>query len=155
VSGLPVFLVLTKCDLLAQPNDKIADWIEHIEERKRQVNERFHAFLDRATQSNGSFGKIDLHLWATAVKRPALAGSPGKPTEPFGVAELFRQCLETAEDFRQRTRRSSRRLLYTLLGVGGILGVLLGLAVAFVFQHKSHPPGELANKVENFLFTDG
>jgi hypothetical protein len=155
VSGLPVFLVLTKCDLLAQPTDKVADWIEHIEERKRQVNERFHAFLDRATQANGSFGKIDLHLWATAVKRPALAGSPGKPTEPYGVAELFRQCLETAEEFRQSTRQSRRRLLYTLLGVGGILGVLLGLAVAFVFQHKGQPPGELANKVENFLFIEG
>ncbi|HEV3237991.1 MAG TPA: GTPase domain-containing protein, partial [Gemmataceae bacterium] len=155
VSGLPVFLVLTKCDLLAQPNDKVADWIEHIEERKRQVNDRFHAFLDRAIQGNGSFGKIDLHLWATAVKRPPLAGSPGKPTEPYGVAELFRQCLETAEDFRQRTRQSSRRLLYTLLGVGGILGVMLGLAVVFILQHKSQPPGELANKVENFLFTEG
>ena len=46
------------------------------------------------------FGKADdpmmhayvhVHLWATAVKRPALAESPAKPREPYGVAELFRQ----------------------------------------------------------------
>ena len=42
------------------------------------------------------FGQIDLHLWATAVKRPALAGSPPRPREPFGVAELFRLCREEA-----------------------------------------------------------
>ena len=29
-----------------------------------------------------------MHLWATAVKRPALVGVPAKPAEPYGVAEL-------------------------------------------------------------------
>jgi GTPase SAR1 family protein len=157
VGGLPVYLVLTKCDLLAQPSDKVSDWIEHIEDRKRHVDERFRAFLDRSKQENGqlAFGKIDLHWWATAVKRPALAGSPGKPTEPYGVAELFRQCLESAEDFRKRTRKSSRRLIFTLVGAGGMLGVMLALILTFIATHKNQPPSDLGNKVENFLFTDG
>src|SRR5262249_107559 len=34
VGGLPVFLVLTKCDLLARPGDSAASWMERIEERK-------------------------------------------------------------------------------------------------------------------------
>src|SRR5262245_36843560 len=47
VGGLPVFLVLTKCDLLAQPDDTAASWMERVEERKRQVDRRFHEFLAR------------------------------------------------------------------------------------------------------------
>ncbi len=95
IGGLPVFLVLTKCDLLAQPNDSNVDWLERIEERKRQVHRRFQDFLSRRSRDEGPlpFGRIDLHLWATAVKRPALGPTPPKPREPYGVAELFRQCL--------------------------------------------------------------
>ena len=32
--GLPVFLVLTKCDLLARAGDSPADWMDRIEQRK-------------------------------------------------------------------------------------------------------------------------
>src|SRR4029077_13738128 len=45
VGGLPVFLVLTKCDLLPRPGETTADWLERIEERKREVGGRFHDFL--------------------------------------------------------------------------------------------------------------
>ena len=45
VAGLPVFLVLTKCDLLARPGDSPADWMERIEQRKREVGDRFKSFL--------------------------------------------------------------------------------------------------------------
>src|SRR5262249_11114122 len=41
VGGLPVFVVLTKCDLLAQPGDTPGAWMERIEERKREVDGRF------------------------------------------------------------------------------------------------------------------
>src|SRR5262249_35307583 len=73
VGGLPVFLVLTKCDLLAQPRDSSVAWVDRVEERKRQVGQRFQEFLSRqAEQEAMTFGSIDLHLWATAVKRPQL-----------------------------------------------------------------------------------
>src|SRR5262249_334731 len=45
VAGLPVFLVLTKCDLLAQPGDSVATWMDRIEQRKREVDEHFRDFL--------------------------------------------------------------------------------------------------------------
>src|SRR5262249_20420247 len=103
VGGLPVFLVLTKCDLLAQPNDTPDAWMDRIEERKRQVDQRFQEFLARhRAEGPLPFGSIDLHLWATAVKRPALSGSPARPRDPYGVAELFRQCLDYASTFRGR-----------------------------------------------------
>ena len=53
VGGLPIFLVLTKCDLLAQVDDKALDWIEHIEERKRQLDGRFREFLARQSPGEG------------------------------------------------------------------------------------------------------
>jgi hypothetical protein len=133
VGGLPVFLVLTKCDLLAQPGDGLADWTDRIEERKRQVFARFQEFLGRQGGANGPvpFGKIDLHLWATAVKRPALGPTPAKPREPYGVAELFRQCLEYSRDYRRRHRQSSRRLALTAGGVVAGVAGMVALAVTF------------------------
>ncbi len=141
VGGLPVFLVLTKCDLLAQPGDTAGDWMERIEERKRDVDARFRAFLSRRQQEAGAlpFGQIDLHLWATAVKRPALAGAPAKPREPFGVAELFRQCLEAAAAFHTSRRRSARRLAWTVGGAAGFVVLLLSLAVGQVLRNGSGP----------------
>jgi hypothetical protein len=127
VGGLPVFLVLTKCDLLARPQDSVTAWMEQIEERKRQAARRFEEFLQRQSSAL-PFGSIDLHPWATAIKRPALADSPPRPQDPYGVAELFRQCFEQARGYRERWRGSRRRLLWTVAGSGSVLVVLAGLA---------------------------
>ncbi len=152
IGGFPVFLVLTKCDLLAKPNESTLDWMEHVEDRKRQVDTRFKDFLSRKAAEEGPlpFGQIDLHLWATAVKRPALADTPAKPREPYGVAELFRQALTSARDFRGRRRHSSNRLLWTVAGAIGVVLLLLAGAVSFAFHGKS--PGtvpELHAKIEH------
>jgi hypothetical protein len=145
VGGLPVFLVLTKCDLLAQPKDAPVDWIERIEEKKRQVGQRFKDLLARRDDDEESalpFGSIDLHLWATAVKRPALAGAAPKPREPYGVAELFRQCLDHARQYHQRRQQSSRRLLWTVAGALGLLTLLVGLTAVLVSQALRPPESD-------------
>jgi hypothetical protein len=153
VGGLPVFLVLTKCDLLAQPGDTPAAWIERIEERKRQVDARFHEFLARQ-RSEGPipFGRIDLHLWASAVKRPPLTDSPAKPYEPFGVAELFRQTFAFACAFGQRRIRSARRLFWTVAGGTGLVAAMIALSAALVFNRPQADPAvqELATKIESY-----
>ncbi len=157
VGGLPVFLVLTKCDLLAQPGDSGGQWMERIEERKRDVDARFRAFLaqrykpEAPARESVPFGQIDLHLWATAVKRPALAGSPARPREPFGVAELFRQCLEEAAAFRARRQRSARRLMWTVGGAAGFVALLLSLIVSQV-AHQGSGASSLERKVEELHF---
>ena len=54
VGGLPVYLVLTKCDLLAQKGDSSAAWMERIEERKREVSQSFLRIPCRAGTGPGS-----------------------------------------------------------------------------------------------------
>jgi hypothetical protein len=153
VGGLPVFLVLTKCDLLAQPSDTQAAWIERIEEQKRQVNARFQEFLARQNEEGPlPFGRIDLHLWATAVKHPALADSPAKPREPFGVAELFRQSFALARAFERRRSRSGRRLFWTVTGGTGLVAAMIALLTGLLVYRPHEEPGvqELATNIESY-----
>lgn len=156
VGGLPVFLVLTKCDLLAQPGDTAADWMERIEQHKRDLDGRFRSFLARREQESGPlpFGRIDLHLWATAVKRPALAGSPAKAREPYGVAELFRQCLEQAAAFRGRRRQAGRRLVWTVGTAGGLVALMTALAVSFTIRNLDTPANTLRERVQLWRGSD-
>ncbi len=155
VGGLPVFLVLTKCDLLARPGDGPAAWIERIEQRKRDLDTRFRTFLARREREAGPlpFGQINLHLWATAIKRPELVDAPARPREPYGVAELFRQCLQEAAAFRNSRVRSGRRLLWTATGAAGIIALLGGLTIGQLMTGNSKP-SPLQIQVEELRYTD-
>lgn len=155
VSGLPVFLVLTKCDLLATPTDSPAAWLELMEARKTQVATLFEAFLTRdAAAGEVPFGRIDLHLWATAVKRPELLASPARPREPFGVAELFRQCLDAAYRYRRRRQRSTRRLVGTVLASLGALAALAAALFGLLLYRAAGPPAELESAVDRLRHQD-
>jgi GTPase SAR1 family protein len=149
ISGLPVFLVLSKCDLLAQSGDAAGAWVERIEGRKSEVATRFREFLDRHRGKNGSaFGRIDLHVWATAIKRPTLAGAADKPRGPFGVAELFRQGLASAQSFRRRQGRATRKLARTIGAVVGALGILCAFALLLILGFWE--PSRLEVRIERF-----
>jgi hypothetical protein len=129
VGGLPVYLVLAKCDLLTQLGDTLSDWLERIEARKREVHDRFLEFIERQPhEENGAFGRIELHVWATATHRPPFR-TVARPEEPFGVAELFRQCLGEAAAFRNRRARAGHRLAWTVGGVIGLLTILVALTI--------------------------
>jgi hypothetical protein len=132
VGGLPVYLVLAKCDKLAREGDSAIDWIEHVEQRKREIADRFKAFLKRRAGGleRRGFGWIDLRLWATAAHKPPFEGATGKPGEPYGVAELFGQCLEEAHEFQERENRSRRRLAWIVGGAAGLVGLMAGLMLA-------------------------
>jgi hypothetical protein len=153
-AGLPVFLVLTKCDLLAKSGDTPADWMEHIEERKREVNERFHIYLARETagQAPPAFGGLDVHCWATAAGRPAFDSAP-RSKESYGVAELFRQCLQEAAAYRRRQRKAGRRLTWTVGGVAATAALMAGLT-AVQFFSGTRVKSDLELKVENIRFSD-
>lgn len=146
VGGLPVYVVLTKCDLLAQKGDTASAWIQRIEERKRLVAQRFQKFL--AKQADPSFGKISLNLWATAIHRPALADRPAKSAEPFGVADLFRQSLQSAMAYNAVRQQTHRRMQYTLLGVAALVAVMLTLALAFYFGRPPEGLEQLGRAIE-------
>jgi hypothetical protein len=151
IGGMPVFLVLTKCDLLAQPGDSPADWMDRIEERKRQVHDRFDEFPARQPdKAPPAFGRIDLHLWATAVKRPQLAGSPALPRDPYGVAELFRQCLDGARVFRKRRERSALRLWRVAAGSMALLLTAGLLVLSLPLTHRLSEPSALEKQIDHY-----
>lgn len=174
VAGLPVFLVLTKCDLLARPNDSAAEWMERIEGRKNDADARFRAFLQASggrkspagvteqrtdvprspPLDNAPFGRLDLRVWATAIQRPPLAGSPARPREPYGVAELFRQALAAAGQYRRRYERSERRVLGTAVASGLLVAVMATLSVLLYFFNLTTRTGELQRRVEEYRFHD-
>jgi len=160
VTGLPVFLVLTKCDLLAGPEDQgltFAGWVDRIEEKKRKVAERLREFLARARVKDPvAFGRIHLQpLWATAVKRPALADSPARPREPYGVGELFRRAFADAAAFRQRRDRSNRWLVRAIAGAIGLLTALIGVFGVLLFlASQNRAPGPLEVRVDDYLAQD-
>jgi hypothetical protein len=149
VAGLPLYLVLTKCDLLARPTDTHSQWMQRIEEGKRRVAERFQDFAER--QADLPFGGVELRLWATAVKRPALADRPAKPMEPYGVAELFRQVFASAREFQQAREQASGRLSLAVIGTFGLILVLGIVAGLFYMLRPSLALTDLENEVRVVL----
>jgi GTPase SAR1 family protein len=155
VGGLPVFLVLTKCDQLARPGDSYSVWIDHIEERKQEVHRRFKTFLTRRDgEPELPFGRLDLHVWATAASRPALAGKPAQ-SEPHGVAELFQQCFEEADYFRGRRKQADRRLRATVGGAGVLVLLLFGLMLSLLFGPTPPAPSNLEREIDAFRYREG
>src|SRR5262245_3859448 len=157
VGGLPVFLVLTKCDLLARDTPTRATWQARIAQRQQDVMQRFKQFLaaERGAGEMLSFGSVHLEVRATAVRQPALADADPQPREPFGVAELFHHAFTDAITFRDRRVRSHRRLLWTVGGAGSFLAVMV-IAVAIFLLNPSRP-GEptLADRVEHLKVAEG
>jgi hypothetical protein len=137
VADLPVYLVLTKCDRLAPAGASLGEWAQRVEDAKRRLEQHFRDLL-AASLHDVAFGSLDLHLWATATRRPAGAG---ETPEPYGVAELFRQCLDSAREYHARRGAARNRLGAVAAGMAGLLGALAVLATAFVL---SQPDPELA-----------
>lgn len=132
VSGLPVLLALTKCDLLARPDQSFSSWIDCVQEQVQSLDRHFQRFREQQHAAPlSAFGQVHLQpAFGTAVQRPPLTGQNPDDRRPFGVTELFQQGLELAAGYRGNQRRSSRRLLYLaallLLVLAGMIAV--GLA---------------------------
>jgi hypothetical protein len=139
-AGLPIYLVLSKCDLLAQPGDTLADWKGRMEDCKKRAEVRFRDFLFSGEPRVLAFGQLNLHVWATSIKMPPLADAPEQPRSPYGVAELFHQVITEADRYRIRCRRSSRNLLWTVMGSVIVLITMVALAVAIVINTKREDP---------------
>jgi GTPase SAR1 family protein len=156
IGGLPVFLVLTKCDLLARADDTTAMWLKRIEEHKRTVRQRFEEFLSQqALRDQTLFGKIDLHVWATAVKRPALRDAPARPKEPYGVAELFQQAIESARSFRERGLQAIRRLGWLVGGLAFVVCLMSILAFFFLSARAETELGQFQKELRSLLSSRG
>lgn len=159
VGGLPVYLVLTKCDLLARATDNNLDWKDRIEQRKQEVGDRFREFL--ASQPGAGkdgrptgFGRIELAVWATAVKRPVLLGSAARPREPYAVAELFRQAIQSAAAYRASWDRSQSRLTWLVTVSAALVLLFLAMSAAFLFVSYSMSTNYLLAQVQDLQAAD-
>lgn len=157
VGGLPVFLVLSKCDLLVDHHATTEEWEERIRQKTKEVEERFQFFLGDQADAVASFGfgSIDLHVDHTAVRKPQLKDSPGADQEPYGVAELFYAAFVAADNYRHRIQRAKKRLVLTLALSGLFLLVVIGVAFWLVVLRT--PPNSLAlnNKIESYRAREG
>jgi hypothetical protein len=156
VGGLPVYLVLTKCDLLARESMGRAAWEERIAERKQDVVKRFKQFLAaERTADEFAFGTIDLDVRATAVRHPALADAAPLPREPFGVAELFHEAFGEATAFQRRRTRSQKRLTWTVAGASGFLAAMALAGAIFLTTPTGPGAPTLADRVETVRASEG
>jgi GTPase SAR1 family protein len=135
VADLPVYVVLTKCDLLGNKDDTFETWTKRLEEGKQQYADNFRKYLK---QHGPGFGSIKLKVLASAVKHPPFADRPAKTPGPYGVAELFRDCLQSATDFQDRKHTAQSRLQNVMVGMLGLVA-MLGLTVMFLVEFKPPP----------------
>lgn len=148
-TGLPVFLVLTKCDKLAQPGDGISDWVARVDDRKQQLEHQLETVLNETPERATAFGRVDVHPWATAIRRPALGKKPAGPKEPYGVVELLWQTLEDAQVYRHKRRRSNRRVRWTMSGLATLVSTLFVMIIAFLIGMGIEDRGK--NRLEKQL----
>jgi GTPase SAR1 family protein len=148
IAGLPIYLVLSKCDLIAKPGDTYNQWVQRIEESKRKLDQRLRTIMEE--QAEAPFGSVDLHIWATAVKRPGFADHAAKP-EPFGVAELFRQGLASAQAYQAHREHASGRLSLAVTGMLGLVAVLGLLAGMLYMLRPSLELTALENRIRRVL----
>lgn len=149
VSGLPLFLVLSKCDRIARDGESLAQWMQRIEEAKRRVGEQFRQAM--ASAGAPAFGGLDVRVWATATQRPTDADRPGRAQAPYQVAELFRQCVSAARAFRERRERSFHTLHAALTALGAVAIVLAALVGWYALTQPTLDQAALETRVQALL----
>lgn len=160
VGGWPIFLVLTKCDLLAKEPISRSMWLARIEAKEREVAAQFKDFLeatdDEAPAEYLAFGSLDVQVRAVGVSRPGLTDADAQPREPFGVAELFHDAIHVGGTYKQRSAQSSQRLAWTVTGAGGLLATMATVAgLLLTTSTTPEPQLALATKVEIVQANEG
>jgi hypothetical protein len=163
---LPVWLVLAKCDRLAKPGDNHAVWTERVEMRKEEAIQRFGDVL--ANNSQPGFGTVAFTTAATGVKQPLLTNALAREDEPFGVAELFRDAIAAARNYREKKTQGElnvRRLVTAaalVVAAAGAFAVMTpilrnvwkpspALTALTAYRHAegAPPAGHLAEPIES------
>jgi hypothetical protein len=147
VAGWPIAIVLTKCDALLERGDVLDQWLRRIDERTESVRQRFEAF---ATDLEPSFGDVDLSVFATATRSPAIAGAPVDASGGIGIAPLARSLASAAKRYRIRTTASNRRLSKTAIAAFILLGSLLSATGAAWLIVPQGPDDRLTVRVRSY-----
>ncbi len=156
VGGLPVFLTITKCDLLATPADDPAEWESRVSAKLDTVRTTFEDYLDEETEATDpyTFGKIRVFLHATAMefpKRSDFASLAG----PYGIEELSDQLRAEARSHRSRSELSQSRLRWTLIGSGVLFGTMLLLLISLLLLAPDGAADRFLRQVEDYQQREG
>jgi hypothetical protein len=155
VGGFPIVLALTQCDRLAAEGDTTEAWETRVAGRLEDLLVRLREYLEEASpEPEGDspylpFGSVELKGYAVALRRPETADDPDPPDEPYGVAELFRDCFADARAHRERAISSDLRLWWTVRSVLFAVGVML-LALLGVLAFQPASRNLLADRVEEY-----
>ncbi len=79
---------------------------------------------------------------------------PARPREPFGVAELFRQSLEKAEDYRARRLRSGRRTFWTAALASILVALMCSATVGLAVFNYERQKSELELEIDALRFNE-
>lgn len=149
VAGLPVVLVLTRCDRLARPGDSTEDWRRRVQERQEELRQAFERFITPRMDPWPGFGRLSLQVQATA------AHDPDHPQQPVGVAELFARLFPAAQAYGVLKERSQRRLAWTVRVSGGLVALALAALVALATRHPEDDANTLADHIRAFQLREG
>jgi hypothetical protein len=151
-AGLPVFIALTGTDRLARTYPRQEDWGVAVNARVAFVRDQFRSLIE-----DDGFGALQVQVRPTATRQPFVGGKLVQPdqanpttTEPFGVAELFRDCLLAARAFRRHCLASQVRLYQTLLGMTTLVVLLFAGALTMLLTRETTQVVALASVVENY-----
>ena len=156
IGGFPVYLVLTRCDLLASPGDTPEAWQAKIDARMEEAQEHLLDFFgegdaDGVRSPFLPFGKVELFVRAVAVRRPMLRNDERPANEPFGVAPLFRSCFTKAKEHRERAEASNVRLKWTVrAALTMVVMMLAGLSTMLLFPPRPTDT-DLQERVQNYV----
>ncbi|MGL6075116.1 MAG: GTPase domain-containing protein [Fimbriiglobus sp.] len=154
VGGWPIFLTLTKCDVLHRVTDTSSQWLRRVEDRKAEILDRFHEFFgDDITIDTGfhSFGSLTVKLAATAIECPAgptflpLADEEGS----FGITDLVSEALWAAREQESRIASARKRLRFTVSFLGALV---FGMLLAGLWFFSASGPTAIEQLAERIRF---
>ncbi len=137
VGGLPVFLVLGKCDELARREEAFSDWQARVTDELSKLEGRFRDWFEDAGGPFLAFGSTELYVTATATSWPQVVGGLTDSTGGFGIDELHAGVLVAARDHQTRSAKSRKRLHWT---AGIAVGLLSAMLFTMVYLSASREP---------------
>ncbi len=155
VGGLPVFLVLGKCDELARRGEAFADWQARVQDELTKLEGRFRSWFEDTGGPFLAFGSTELAVTATATSWPDVLGGVTDTTGGFGIDELHSTVMQAARDHHDRSTRSRKRLSWTAGIAVGLLSVMLFTLVYLSASHEPPAVDALVARVKRMRETFG
>ena len=96
------------------------------------------------------FGSLDLHVYAVAVRYPKHLEKPQEATNPYRVAELFRDVFEAASGHRHRQQQADRCLRWTVRTAAAFFTAAMTTLLVLLFDPPRVPQPTLAEMVAGY-----